>query len=475
MSLPLSLFDRVWARHVIVPDASTAGGEELLFVDRNLVHEGGTFLAFDQMRSEGHTVRKPKQTLAVTDHYLPSTQRATAPASIANPEIRRVVELLDQNTREFGIEHYGVHHPRQGIIHVIGPELGWTQPGLLIACCDSHTATHGALGALPIAIGQSNQLRHVLATQTIWQKKPRTMRITIDGVLPAHVTAKDVILAVIARIGIGGAAGHAIEYAGSTVRALSMEGRMTLCNMSIEAGARIGMIAPDDTTYHYLHGKPLAPSGNNGVDWDRALAYWRTLPSHENARFDRELSMNASELAPMVSWGTSPEDSSPISGCVPDPASITDTDKRARVTRALDYMKLTPGTPLANIAVDRVFIGSCTNARIEDLRAAAAVVKGRKALVPTMVVPGSSAVKRQAEAEGLDQLFLAAGFEWRDASCSMCGGSNGDLVAAGQRCASTTNRNFEGRQGPGALTHLMSPAMAAAAAVTGRLTDVRKL
>ena len=475
MSLPLSLFDRVWARHVIVPDASAAGGEELLFVDRNLVHEGGTFLAFDQMRSEGHTVRKPKQTLAVTDHYLPSTQRATAPASIANPEIRRVVELLDQNTREFGIEHYGVHHPRQGIIHVIGPELGWTQPGLLIACCDSHTATHGALGALPIAIGQSNQLRHVLATQTIWQKKPRTMRITIEGVLPAHVTAKDVILAVIARIGIGGAVGHAVEYAGSTVRALSMEGRMTLCNMSIEAGARIGMIAPDDTTYHYLHGKPLAPSGNNGVDWDRALAYWRTLPSHENARFDRELSMNASELAPMVSWGTSPEDSSPISGCVPDPASITDTDKRARVTRALDYMKLTPGTPLANIAVDRVFIGSCTNARIEDLRAAAAVVKGRKALIPAMVVPGSSAVKRQAEAEGLDQLFLAAGFEWRDASCSMCGGSNGDLVAAGQRCASTTNRNFEGRQGPGALTHLMSPAMAAAAAVTGRLTDVRKL
>lgn len=468
----LSLFERVWARHVIVPDASAVGGEELLFVDRNLVHEGGTFLAFDQMRSEGHTVRKPKQTLAVTDHYLPSTNRATAPASIANPEIRRVVELLDSNAREFGIEHYGVHHPRQGIIHVIGPELGWTQPGLLIACCDSHTATHGALGALPIAIGQSNQLRHVLATQTLWQKKPLTMRITIDGVLPAHVSAKDVILAVIARIGIGGAVGHAIEYAGSTVRTLSMEGRMTLCNMSIEAGARIGMIAPDDTTYNYLHGKPLAPTG---VDWDRALAYWRTLPSHEDARFGRELSMNASELAPMVSWGTSPEDSSPISASVPDPAAIADTDKRARVTRALDYMKLTPGTPLANIAVDRVFIGSCTNARIEDLRAAAAVVKGRKALIPAMVVPGSSAVKRQAEAEGLDQLFLASGFEWRDASCSMCGGSNGDLVAAGQRCASTTNRNFEGRQGPGALTHLMSPAMAAAAAVTGRLTDVRKL
>ncbi len=471
MNAPLSLFDRVWARHVIVPDVNHAGGEELLFVDRNLVHEGGTFLAFDQMRAEGHTVRKPKQTLAVTDHYLPSTNRATAPASIANAEIRRVVEALDHNAREFGIEHYGVHHPRQGIIHVIGPELGWTQPGLLIACCDSHTATHGALGALPVPIGQSNQLRHVLATQTLWQKKPKTMRIVIDGTLPAHVTAKDVILAIIARIGIGGAVGHAVEYAGSTIRAMSIEGRMTICNMSIEAGARIGMIAPDDTTYDYLHGRPLAPAG---ADWDRALAYWRTLPSNAEARFDRELSLNANGLAPMVSWGTSPEDSSPITAHVPDPASIADTEKRVRVKRALEYMKLAPGTALAGIAIDRVFIGSCTNARIEDLRAAAAVVKGRKSTIPAMVVPGSSAVKRQAESEGLDQLFLTAGFEWRDASCSMCGGSNGDLVAAGQRSASTTNRNFEGRQGPGALTHIMSPAMAAAAAITGHLTDVRR-
>jgi 3-isopropylmalate/(R)-2-methylmalate dehydratase large subunit len=469
MKPPLSLFDRVWARHVIV---ANPGGEELLFVDRNLVHEGGTFLAFDQMRSEGHTVRKPKQTLAVTDHYLPSTNRATAPASIANAEIRRVVEALDQNARDFGIEHYGVHHPRQGIIHVIGPELGWTQPGLLIACCDSHTATHGALGALPIPIGQSNQLRHVLTTQTLWQKKPKTLRITIDGTLAAHVTAKDVILSIIARIGIGGAVGHAVEYAGSTIRAMSIEGRMTICNMSIEAGARIGMIAPDDTTFNYLNGRPLAPAGS---DWDRALAYWRTLPSDADAPFDRELTFNASELAPMVSWGTSPEDSSAIAGTVPDPASIADTEKRARVKRALEYMKLTPGTALTSIAIDRVFIGSCTNARIEDLHAAAAVVKGRKAVIPAMVVPGSSAVKRQAEREGLDQLFLAAGFEWRDASCSMCGGSNGDLVAAGQRSASTTNRNFEGRQGPGALTHIMSPAMAAAAAITGRLTDVRTL
>ncbi len=469
MNLPLSLFDRAWARHVIIPNA---GGEELLFVDRNLVHEGGTFLAFDQMRAEGHTVRKPQQTLAVTDHYLPSTHRATAPASIANAEIRRVVEALDHNALEFGIEHYGVHHPRQGIIHVIGPELGWTQPGLLIACCDSHTATHGALGALPIAIGQSNQLRHVLATQTIWQKKPKTLRISIDGTLPVHVTAKDVILSIIARIGIGGAVGHAVEYAGSTIRAMSIEGRMTICNMSIEAGARIGMIAPDDTTFDYLHGRPFAPVG---ADWDRALAYWRTLPSDADARFDRELSLNANELAPMVSWGTSPEDSSPITGNVPDPASIADSEKRARVKRALDYMKLAPGTPLSSIAVDRVFIGSCTNARIEDLRAAAGVLKGRTISIPAMIVPGSSAVKRQAEHEGLDQLFLAAGFEWRDASCSMCGGSNGDLLAAGQRSASTTNRNFEGRQGPGALTHIMSPAMAAAAAITGCLTDVRTL
>ena len=469
MTMPLSLFERIWARHVIVPNPQ---GEELLYVDKNLVHEGGTFLAFDQMRTEGRTVRKPKQALAVTDHYLPSTNRATAPASIANPEIRRVVEALDINAREFGIEHYGVHHARQGIIHVIGPELGWTQPGLLIACCDSHTATHGALGALPVPIGQSNQLRHVLATQTLWQKKPKTMRITIDGVLGKHVSAKDVILAIIARIGIGGGVGHAIEYAGSTIRAMSIEGRMTICNMSIEAGARIGMIAPDDTTFNYLHGRPLSPGGG---DWDNALAYWRTLPSHPDARFDRELSINASELAPMVSWGTSPEDSSPITSHVPDPASIADSEKRSRVKRALDYMQLTPGTLLDSIAIDRVFIGSCTNARIEDLRTAATVVKGRKVVIPAMVVPGSSQVKRDAEAEGLDKIFLAAGFEWRDASCSMCGGSNGDSLAPGQRSASTTNRNFEGRQGPGALTHIMSPAMAAAAAVTGHLTDVRSL
>jgi 3-isopropylmalate/(R)-2-methylmalate dehydratase large subunit len=472
MTTGLTLFDKIWAQHVIVPNVSTAGGEELLYVDLNLVHEGGTFLAFDQLRADGRRVRNLKQTLAVTDHYLPSLNRAAGPAGITSPEIRRVVELLDQNVREFGIEHLGMHDPRQGIVHVIGPELGLTQPGLLISCCDSHTATHGALGALAIPIGQSTQLQHVLTTQTLWQKKPKTMRITIDGTLPPHVCAKDVILSIIARIGIGGASGHAVEYAGSAIGTMSIEARLTVCNMSIEAGARIGMIAPDDTTYEYLHGRERVPQG---ADWERALAYWRTLPSQADARFDRELALDASTLAPMVSWGTSPEDSSPITDKVPDPAGITDLERRRRVARALEYIQLTPGTPLNSIKMDRVFIGSCTNARIEDLRTAASVVKGRRASIPAIVVPGSTSVKRQAEAEGLHRVFLEAGFEWRDASCSMCGGSNGDTVARGERCASTTNRNFEGRQGPGALTHIMSPAMAAAAAITGRLTDVRTL
>lgn len=463
------MLDKIWAQHVIVP---RPGGEELLFVDWNLVHEGGTFLAFDQLRMERRKVRKPRQTLAVTDHYLPSLNRSAGVAGIANPEIRNVVEWLDQNTREFGIDHIGVDDPRQGITHVIGPELGLTQPGLLIVCCDSHTATQGALGALAVPIGQSNQLRHVLATQTLWQKKPKTMRITIDGALPPHVSPKDVILAVIARIGIGGAAGHAVEYAGSTIRGMSIEGRLTICNMSIEAGARIGMIAPDDATYQYLDGRPYAPQG---ADWDRALEYWRTLPSHPDARFERELALDATTLAPMVSWGTSPEDAAPITGRVPDPSSVNDTERRRRMERALEYMRLSPDTPLSSIKVHRVFIGSCTNARIEDLRAAAQVAQGHRAVIPAIVVPGSSGVKRQAEAEGLDRIFLAAGFEWRDSSCSMCGGSNGDTVPRGERSASTTNRNFEGRQGPGALTHIMSPAMAAAAAVTGCLTDVREL
>jgi len=463
------MLDKIWDDHVIVP---SPGSEELLYVDLNLVHEGGTFLAFDALRAEGRKVRKPRANLAVTDHYLPSLNRHAGIAAIANAEIRNVVQWIEENAREFGIEHIGPDDERQGIIHVIAPELGLTQPGLLVVCCDSHTATQGALGALAVPIGQSNQLRHVLATQTLWQKKPKQMRIRIDGALPPFVSAKDLVLAIIARIGIGGAVGHAIEYAGETVRALSIEGRLTLCNMSIEAGGRMGIVAPDDTTYEYIAGRRYAPTGK---DWEDALAHWRTLPSGDRARFDREITLDASTLAPMVSWGTNPEDSSPVTEVVPDPASIAELERRRRMERALGYMRLRPGTRLDTISVDQVFIGSCTNARIEDLRSAAAVAKGRRAAVPTLVVPGSTAVKRQAEAEGLDRIFLDAGFEWRDASCSMCGGANGDTLARGKRSASTTNRNFEGRQGPGALTHIMSPAMAAAAAVTGRLTDVRKL
>ena len=464
-----TMLEKIWSEHVIVRNP---GGEELLSVDLNMLHEGGTFLAFDQLRIEGRKVRSPERTLAITDHYLPSLPRESGLDAIENPAIRNVVRWLDENTREFGLRHIGMHDERQGITHVIGPELGLTQPGMLITCCDSHTATQGAMGALAMPIGQSNQERHVLATQTIWQKKPKAMRITIDGALAPHVTAKDVILAIIARIGIGGAVGHAIEYAGSTIRAMSIEARLTICNMSIEAGGRIGMVAPDDTTFEYLNGRRYAPQG---ADWDLAVRHWRTLPSDAEATFDRELAIDASTLAPMVSWGTSPEDSSPITGRVPDPSSVADVERRRRIERALDYMALTPDTPLSSIKVDRVFIGSCTNARIEDLRTAAAVVRGRRTVVPAMVVPGSTGVKRQAEAEGLDRVFIDAGFEWRESSCSMCGGSNGDMLERGQRSASTTNRNFEGRQGPGTRTHIMSPAMAAAAAITGHLTDVRTL
>jgi 3-isopropylmalate/(R)-2-methylmalate dehydratase large subunit len=466
---PLTLFEKIWREHVIVEQPD---GEALLGIDCNLLHEGGTFLAFDQMRIERRKVRKPRQNFAITDHYLPTLNRAAGVAGIANPAIRAVVEMLDRNAADFGIEHIGMHDPRQGIVHVIGPELGLTLPGLLMTCCDSHTATHGALGALAIPIGQSNQLRHVLCTQTLWQKRPKLMRIRIDGRLAQGVSAKDVILAVIGRIGIGGATGHAIEYTGSTIRAMSMEGRLTICNMSIEAGGRIGMIAPDDTTFAYLHGRPYAPRAEH---WDDALRFWRTLPTDEGAVFDSGVDIDASQLAPTVTWGTNPEDCAPITERVPDPAAIADPNRRARVERALAYMRLKPGTPLTDVAIDRVFIGSCTNARIEDLRSAAAVVRGRRARVPAIVSPGSTPIKRQAEAEGLDRVFLDAGFEWRDSGCSMCNGSNGDVVAPGERSASTTNRNFEGRQGPGALTHIMSPAMAAAAAITGRLTDVRTL
>jgi 3-isopropylmalate/(R)-2-methylmalate dehydratase large subunit len=466
---PRTLLDKLWSEHVIV---ASPQGEDLLYVDFNLINEGQSFLAFDQLRMEGRKPRRAQQHLAVTDHYLPTTNRSLGPAGMANPEIRRVVEMLDENATEFALPHIGWHHLDQGIAHVIAPELGIAQPGMLITCNDSHTATNGACGALAIPIGGGNQLRHVLATQTIWLKKPKTLRFSIEGALPKAVTAKDVILSIIKDIGVGGATGYAVEYAGSAIDAMSMEARLTICNMSIEAGARIGMIGPDPTTHQYLAGRPNAPKG---PDWPRALAYWATLPTEPDAVFDRELRFDAGLLAPMVSWGTSPEDCTPVDGCVPDPASISDGDRRRHIERALDYMALKPCTPLQQVSIDRVFIGSCTNSRIEDLRTAARVLKGRRTAVPGMVSPGSSAVKRQAEAEGLDRIFQDAGLEWRDSGCSMCNGSNGELVAPGERCASTTNRNFEGRQGRGARTHIMSPAMVAAAAVLGQITDVRRL
>ncbi len=441
-----TLFDKIWSEHVIVVSPQ---GEDLLYVDFNLINEGQSFLAFDQLRIEGRMPRRPQQHLAVTDHYLPTINRSLGSAGISNSEIRRVVEMLDENATDFALPHIGMHHRDQGIAHVIAPELGLAQPGMLITCNDSHTATNGACGALAIPIGGSSQLRHVLATQTVWLKKPKTMRISIEGTLPAAVAAKDVILSIINDIGVGGATGYAVE-----------------------AGARIGMIGPDDVTYEYLAGRVNAPTGS---DWTRALSHWVTLPTDAGAVFDRELRFDAARLAPMVSWGTSPEDCSPVDGAVPDPSSIANDDRRRHVQRALDYMRLSPSTPLETISIDRVFIGSCTNSRIEDLRAAARLLKGRHTAVPGMVSPGSSSVKRQAESEGLDKIFCEAGLEWRDSGCSMCNGSNGELVAPGERCASTTNRNFEGRQGRGALTHIMSPSMVAAAAICGRITDVRRL
>lgn len=469
MSGGRTLFEKVWSEHVVV---ASPQGEELLYVDFNLINEGQSFLAFDQLRIENRRSRRPQQHLAVTDHYLPTINRALGPAGMANPEIRRVVEMLEENASEFGLPHIGWSHRDQGIAHVIAPELGIAQPGMLMTCNDSHTATNGACGALAVPIGGGSQLRHVVATQTVWLKRPKTLRISIEGQLPEAVTAKDVILSIIREIGVGGATGYAIEYAGSAIRSMSMEGRLTICNMSIEAGARIGMIGPDDITYQFLGGRSYAPKDRN---WDEALAYWHTLPTDPDSIFDRELRFEADRLSPMVTWGTSPEDCAPVDGTVPDPKQITEQEPRRRVERALEYMRLRPSTPLEQISIDRVFIGSCTNSRIEDLRAAARVLKGRRSTVPGMVSPGSSAVKRQAESEGLDRIFIEAGLEWRDSGCSMCNGSNGELVNPGERCASTTNRNFEGRQGRGALTHIMSPAMVAAAAVAGHLTDVRRL
>jgi 3-isopropylmalate/(R)-2-methylmalate dehydratase large subunit len=467
--MPATLFDKIWDRHAVLtrPDGAT-----LLHVGRHLVHDGSA-QSFRTLAAKGLKVRRPDRTFATADHYVATTGQAGARGlhDIAVPERRNMVAALSDHADAHGITLFGLDDHRQGIVHIIGPEQGITQPGLLMVCGDSHTATHGALGALAFGIG-SSEVAHVLATQTLWQSRPRTMRISVDGRLGAGVSAKDVILAIIARIGAAGGTGHVIEYAGTAIRGLTIEGRLTLCNMSIEAGARAGMVAPDETTFAYLYGRPYAPTGGM---WDKAVAYWQTLPSDADARFDTEVALDAADIAPMVTWGTSPEDALPVTGRVPDPDSVPGGEKRDAMLRKLDYMGLTPGAALDGIAVDRVFIGSCTNGRIEDLRAAAAVARGRRAVVHAMVVPGSGPVRAQAEAEGLDAIFLAAGFEWRHAGCSMCVGMNGDTVAPGHRSASTSNRNFVGRQGQGARTHLVSPAMAAAAAVTGHFTDVRRL
>ncbi|MHC5656287.1 3-isopropylmalate dehydratase large subunit [Stappia sp. ICDLI1TA098] len=459
-----TLFDKVFDSHVVTEGDS---GQCLLWIDRHLLHEG-SFHAFNRLKERSASVFRPDLTFGIEDHYVPTR---THDLTKVDPAIRGMIEQLRGNARHHGLRLFGLDDPAQGIVHVVGPEQGITLPGLTIVCGDSHTATHGAFGSIAFGIGAS-EVAHVLMTQTLWQKKPKRMRITVDGKLSPGVSAKDIALSIIARIGADGAAGHAIEYAGDAITGLSMEGRLTLCNLSIEAGGRCGMIAPDATTIDYLRGRPYAPSG---ALFEQATTHWLTLASDTDAPFDREVSLAGSEIAPVVTWGISPEDASPITGTVPDPDRISDPARAAHVREALDYMGLIAGQKLTDIAVDRVFIGSCTNSRIEDLRAAAAVLAGHKARVPGLVSPGSAPVKRQAEEEGLDRIFRDAGLEWVDAGCSMCVGMNGDLVPPGERCASTTNRNFRGRQGPGSRTHLMSPAMAAAAAVTGHLADMRPL
>jgi len=464
MAQPQTLVDKLWAAHEIVPRED---GQSLLWVDRHYVHEG-SFHAFSRLAERGKAVAEPDLTLAVADHYVPTRGPRHA---IANPDIARMVRQVEENTAKHHIKLFGLDDPRQGIVHVVGPEQGWTLPGLLIVCGDSHTSTHGAIGAYAFGIGAS-EVAHVLMTQTIWQRRPKRMRISVDGVTAPGVAAKDIALAIIARIGADGATGHAIEFAGGAIRALSIEGRLTLCNMSIEAGARCGMIAPDAVTFAYVKDRPFAPQASA---FDQAVEAWSKLNSDEDAEFEREVSLDGSEIAPIVTWGTSPQHASPIDASVPDPVREPDPARANDLRDALGYMNLSPGTKLADIAIDRVFIGSCTNSRIEDLRAAAAVLAGRTSKVPGLVSPGSSTVKRQAEQEGLDRIFRDAGLEWGESGCSMCVGINGDIVAPGERCASTTNRNFRGRQGPGARTHLMSPAMVAAAAVSGHLSDVRPL
>ncbi len=467
MDKPRTLFDKIWESHLVdVQDDGTC----LLYIDRHLVHEVTSPQAFEGLRMSGRKVRRPEATLAVADHNVPTTDRS---AGIEDAESRIQVETLEANCAEFGITYFSMTDVRQGIVHVIGPEQGMTLPGTTLVCGDSHTATHGAFGALAFGIGTS-EVEHVLATQTLLQRPARNMRITVEGALAPDVTAKDLILAIIGEIGAAGGTGHVIEYAGDAVRGLSMEGRMTMCNMSIEGGARAGLVAADEVTFAYLKGRPMVPRGGA---WEAAEASWRTLVTDAGALYEREVTIDASEVAPQVTWGTSPQDVAPVTGVVPDPSGIADEGRRRAMERALAYMALDPGTPLAGIKLDKVFIGSCTNARIEDLRAAARVVEGRRVAdgIQALVVPGSGLIKLQAEEEGLDRVFLDAGFEWREPGCSMCLAMNADRLLPGERCASTSNRNFEGRQGRGGRSHLMSPAMAAAGAIEGCIADVRKL
>ncbi|MBB4286155.1 3-isopropylmalate dehydratase large subunit [Roseospira goensis] len=462
-----TLFDKIWQAHLVERQDD---GTCLIYIDRHLVHEVTSPQAFEGLRLAGRRVRAPQATLAVADHNVPTTDRSKG---IDDPESALQVQTLEDNCRDFDVQYLSMADIRQGIVHIVGPEQGFTLPGATIVCGDSHTSTHGAFGALAFGIGTS-EVEHVLATQTLRQSPAKNMRVTVKGHVGAGVTAKDIALAIIGRIGTAGGTGHVIEYSGEAIRALSMEGRMTVCNMSIEAGARAGLIAPDDTTFEYLKGRPMAPKG---AAWEAAVTWWKTLHSDPDAVFDTEVEIDAATIAPQVTWGTSPENVAPITATVPDPAAETDPNRRAALERSLAYMGLTAGMKLTDVTVDRVFIGSCTNGRIEDLRAAAALAKGRKvaAGVGAMVVPGSGLVKEQAEQEGLDTVFIEAGFEWREPGCSMCLAMNADRLAPGERCASTSNRNFEGRQGRGGRTHLMSPEMAVAAAVTGRLTDARAL
>ncbi|WP_068084399.1 3-isopropylmalate dehydratase large subunit [Polycladidibacter stylochi] len=465
MSQAKTLYDKIWDAHVV---ATQEDGTNLLYIDRHLVHEVTSPQAFEGLRMTGRKVRHPERTLAVVDHNVPTTDRSQG---IDDPESALQVQTLADNAAEFGVEYYSEMDHRQGVVHIVGPEQGFTLPGMTIVCGDSHTSTHGAFGSLAHGIGTS-EVEHVLATQTLIQRKAKNMRVTVNGKLPAGVTAKDIVLAIIGEIGTAGGTGYVIEYAGEAIRELSIEGRMTVCNMSIEAGARAGLIAPDEKTFAYMDGRPKAPTGEN---WEAAVAYWKTLFSDEEAVFDKEIVLDAASLPPIVTWGSSPEDVVSIDGVVPNPAEIEEETRRVSKERALEYMGLEPGTKITDIKIDRVFVGSCTNGRIEDLRAAASVVKGKKVAdsVSAMIVPGSGLVKAQAEAEGLDKVFVEAGFEWREPGCSMCLAMNADKLKPGERCASTSNRNFEGRQGFKGRTHLVSPAMAAAAAVAGHFVDIR--